>query len=119
MDVCCECYVLSGRGLCDGPIPRLEELYRLWCVILCDIQTSSMRRPWPALGCCARNSKKHVLKWVISTRYILDFLEYNSPVLSELDFSFNANLIVIFWTFGTKNFAFPYMFYLVTLSIYT
>jgi hypothetical protein len=24
MDVSCECYVLSGRGLCDGPIPRQE-----------------------------------------------------------------------------------------------
>jgi hypothetical protein len=24
--------VLSGRGLCDGPIFRPEESYRLWCV---------------------------------------------------------------------------------------
>ena len=36
MDVCCECCVLSGRGLCDGPIPCPEESYRLWCVIVCD-----------------------------------------------------------------------------------
>jgi hypothetical protein len=28
--------VLSGRGLCDGPIPRPEESYRLWCVSECD-----------------------------------------------------------------------------------
>jgi hypothetical protein len=27
MDVCC---VLSGRGLCDGPITRPEESYRIW-----------------------------------------------------------------------------------------
>jgi hypothetical protein len=33
MNVCRECWVLSGRGLCDGPIPRLEESYRL-CVSL-------------------------------------------------------------------------------------
>jgi hypothetical protein len=26
--------VLSGRGLCDGPIPRPEESYRVWCVIV-------------------------------------------------------------------------------------
>ena len=32
MDVCCECCVLSGRGLCDGLITRTEESYRLWCV---------------------------------------------------------------------------------------
>jgi hypothetical protein len=30
--VCCECCVLSGRGLCDGPISRPEESYLLWCV---------------------------------------------------------------------------------------
>jgi hypothetical protein len=29
--VCCECWVLSGRGFCDGPIPRPEESYRV-CV---------------------------------------------------------------------------------------
>jgi hypothetical protein len=28
--------VSSGRGLCDGPIPRPEESYRLWCVSECD-----------------------------------------------------------------------------------
>jgi hypothetical protein len=25
MDACCGCCVLSGRGLCDGPIPHPEE----------------------------------------------------------------------------------------------
>jgi hypothetical protein len=25
-------FVLSGGGLCEGPIPRPEESYRLWCV---------------------------------------------------------------------------------------
>jgi hypothetical protein len=29
-------FVLSGRGLCDGPIPRPEESYLLWCVSECD-----------------------------------------------------------------------------------
>jgi hypothetical protein len=32
MSVCCECCVLSGRGLCDGLVTRPEESYRLWCV---------------------------------------------------------------------------------------
>jgi len=40
MFVFCECCVLSGRGLCDGPITRPEESYRLWCVVLCDLETS-------------------------------------------------------------------------------
>ena len=43
MSVCCECCVLSGRGLCDGLITRPEESYRLWCVVVCDIETWWMR----------------------------------------------------------------------------
>jgi len=31
---------LSGRGLCDELITRPEESYRLWCVVLCDLETS-------------------------------------------------------------------------------
>ena len=50
MFVCCECCVLSGRGLCDELITRPEESYRLWWVVMCDLETSRMRRPWPALG---------------------------------------------------------------------
>jgi hypothetical protein len=34
MFVCCECYVLSGRGLCDELITRPEESNRLWGVII-------------------------------------------------------------------------------------
>jgi hypothetical protein len=36
MFVSCTVFVLSGRGLCDGPIPRPEESYQLWCVSECD-----------------------------------------------------------------------------------
>jgi hypothetical protein len=32
--VCCECRVLSGRGLCDELITRPEESYRLCCVVI-------------------------------------------------------------------------------------
>ena len=39
MFVCCECCVLSGRGLCDELITRLEESYRLCCVVVCDLET--------------------------------------------------------------------------------
>ena len=42
--VCCECRVLSGRGLCDELITGPEESYRLWCVVVCDLETSRMRR---------------------------------------------------------------------------
>jgi hypothetical protein len=36
MFVSCTVFVLSGRGLCDRPIPRPEESYQLWCVSECD-----------------------------------------------------------------------------------
>jgi len=39
MSVCCECRVLSGRGLCDELIPRPAESYRLQCVVVCDLET--------------------------------------------------------------------------------
>ena len=64
MFVCCECCVLSGRGLCDELITRPEESYRLWCVVICDLETSRMKRPWPTEGCCneRRKERMHVSK---------------------------------------------------------
>jgi len=50
MFVCCECCVLSGRGLCNGLITRSEESYRLWRVVVCDQETSEARRLKPARG---------------------------------------------------------------------
>ena len=41
MSVCCECCVLSGRDLCDEMITRPEESYRLWCVVVCDLETGA------------------------------------------------------------------------------
>jgi len=43
MDVCL-LWVLSGRGLCNGLITRPEEFYRLWHFVVCDQETSKMRR---------------------------------------------------------------------------
>jgi hypothetical protein len=57
MSVCRECCVLSGRRLCDELITRPKESYRLWCVVVCDLETSWMRRPWHNEGCCAKNKQ--------------------------------------------------------------
>ena len=35
MPVCRECYVLSGRGLCDGLITRPGEFYRVCVCVWC------------------------------------------------------------------------------------
>ena len=52
MSVSCECCVLSGRGLCNEPITRPEDSYRLWCAER-DLETSTIRRPGPSGGCRA------------------------------------------------------------------
>jgi hypothetical protein len=59
VSVGCECCVLSDRGLCEELITHPEESYRLWCVVVCDIETSIIRRPWPTGGCRARNKSKN------------------------------------------------------------
>jgi hypothetical protein len=61
MFVCCECCVLSGRGLCDELITRPEESYRLWCAVVCDLETSRMRRPNSALGRSATGKKFNLI----------------------------------------------------------
>ena len=73
MFVCCECCVLSGRGLCDELITRPEESYRLWCFVVCDLETWTMRRSWPALGrsatekkCCLSVSQQSAVPYKVS-----------------------------------------------------
>jgi hypothetical protein len=47
--VCC-----LGSGLCDELISRSEESYRVCvCVYVCDLETSTMKRPGPDLACSA------------------------------------------------------------------
>ena len=57
MSFCYECSVLSGTSLCDELITRPEKPHRLCCVVVCDLETSLMRRPWPGLGRSATGIK--------------------------------------------------------------
>jgi hypothetical protein len=44
MSVSCECCVLSGRGICDGPIPCPEEscgCLSLVSVVCCQVEVSA------------------------------------------------------------------------------
>jgi hypothetical protein len=50
MFVCCDCSVLSGRGLCDELIIRPEKPYRPWPVFVCDHETSRTMTSRPAVG---------------------------------------------------------------------
>jgi hypothetical protein len=59
MSVCCECCVLSGRGLCDELITRPEESYRLWCVV-CDLENLVNEEALPHWGAIVPKIKMNV-----------------------------------------------------------
>jgi len=106
MDVCqlwvlC---VLSGRDLCDELITRLEESYWLWCVIVCALETSWMRRPWPtgrggggALGPKTNKQKKHSrwAKSALSSEHDCDMIS-NDAVFS-LSEDWNGLKVIGYW----------------------
>ena len=52
-----ECCVLLGRGFCFRLITCREESCRLWCVVVCDLETSWIKRPWPNGGCRGQNKQ--------------------------------------------------------------
>jgi hypothetical protein len=83
--------VLSGRGLCDELITHPGESYRLWCVVVCDLETSRMRRPWPALGRSTTGNKQTVFggrdrsAWYLATNVLEEsfssVLRYNNQTI--------------------------------------
>ena len=84
MSLCCECFVLSGRGLFNGPILRPEEFYRLWRVIVCDLEISKIRLSWPALGCCDREERFEIKNhWIYTSTPPYVFV---AKILTVLDF---------------------------------
>jgi hypothetical protein len=66
MYVCRDCCVLSGRSLCVGPITRPEESYRLWCAVVCDSKTSTVRKLWPIGSYCAMEKNRSSHKALLS-----------------------------------------------------
>jgi len=67
MDICCECRVLSGRGLCNELITRPGESHRLCCVVVCDLETSTIGAPYIYIGSLRVNDLTLILltwgKW--------------------------------------------------------
>jgi hypothetical protein len=55
MFVCC---VLSGTVLCDELITHPEESYRLWCVVVCDHETSWYEEAIARSGFQSQRNKK-------------------------------------------------------------
>jgi len=62
MFVCCEYCVLSGRGLCDELITRPEESYRLWCVVVCDLENLKNEETMTRVGSQGHSKKNGRVK---------------------------------------------------------
>jgi hypothetical protein len=70
MFVSCTVLMLSGRGLCDGPIPRPEESYRLWCVSESDqVKINNLDTCCEQVGRTGNDYDDEYLHTHISTNY--------------------------------------------------
>ena len=87
MFFCCECFVLSGRGLCDELIIRPEESYRLWCVVVYDLENLKNEEAMTRVG-----SQRHRKKNYSTVRLNCCFLCYT---LVEPKLHSRLTLIVI------------------------
>jgi hypothetical protein len=61
MSVCCDCCVLSGRGLCDGLIIRSETECGAF---ECDRESLIIRFPWSTTG-SLHHGKQNYVEWAI------------------------------------------------------
>ena len=53
--------MLSGRGLCDELIIRPEESYRLWCVVVCDLESLKNEEAMTRVGSQRHSKKKNIM----------------------------------------------------------
>jgi hypothetical protein len=67
---------LSGRFFCDDLITRLEESYRMCCVVVCNLKKLWMRRQWPTLGRSTQREER-IFRFIFIKKHIKikDFLE--------------------------------------------
>jgi hypothetical protein len=96
MFVCCECRVLSGRGLYDGLITRPEESYRLWHVVVCDQETSKNEEAkaryravenTTTVGCNAKKTNKHMYSGGLEYINGPDFCKDNDEIEMSCPFA--------------------------------
>ena len=75
--------MLSGRGLCDELITRPEESYRLWCVVVCDLETSRIGAPY-TYDISSQRVKKQASKTSLGNLICVNIFQLNYEV--ELHF---------------------------------
>jgi len=68
MFFCCDCSFFFGRGLCEELNTRPEEFYCLWCFVVCDLETSRIKRLRSAVGLNAIEKEKQ--KTTLSAEFL-------------------------------------------------
>jgi hypothetical protein len=104
MFVSCTVFVLSGRGLCDGPIPRPEESYRMWCVLERDQvknQTlytccEQVGRRWKDYKTKQISTRFHVVIY-LTLRFAINILHnFSLPYFSQSCLTFDPSPFPVF-----------------------
>ena len=57
--------MLSGRGLCEELITRPEESYRLWCVVVCDLENLKNEEAMAGVGSQRHRKKKQMMYLIV------------------------------------------------------
>ena len=71
--------MLSSRGLCDELIARPEESYRLWCIVVCDLETSRISAPYIYIYDISSLRVKASCLMTLSTAEIMMMIKSNAP----------------------------------------
>ena len=66
MDVSCGCSVLTGRDFCDELITHPQESYRLWCIVVCDLENLMNEE---VLAHCGLLGQKQTMHSIITVLY--------------------------------------------------
>jgi hypothetical protein len=94
MFLCCECCVLSGRGLCDGVITRPEESYQLWHVV-CDQEASKNEEAKAHYWAVKIHTQWVVTPGKQTNIYILQWKPEQETVVENF-FTFNITVHIFF-----------------------
>jgi hypothetical protein len=96
MSVSCTVFVLSGRGLCDGPIPRPEETYSVGCVSECDqVKINNLDTCCGQVGRRRKDCETNELYFHLSFFCWVSYDELESPVGSGLEVIQRQSLICL------------------------
>ena len=97
--VCCECRVLSGRGLCFELITRPEELitrpeesYRLCCVVVCDFRNIKNGCSIYIYDISRLRVNSDFLQMMLNTK--LRYFLYVPSVLTLVQISFSSQCVL-------------------------